>query len=210
MTATELAVILEGHGMRVRPRASGFQAECPAHDDRKRKRALSVSLGRDGRQLIWCHNCGDRTFDAVRGALGLPAEAFFGWRPYNHKRSRGLSPGSSVTLSISGVSVLNAKALLKRDQPGSIDPIALPPRAGRVARAVAADMALLFALASAAGAGDVPLMYSARWAARPLGLDTSSVARALRSLVRHGSIVRAKSVPSWNGRSTRTYRRAGR
>ena len=104
---------------------------------------------------------------------------------------------------------MNAKALLKRDRPGQIGVIDTPPQARAVTAAVAADMALLFALADAAGAGQVPLMYSARWAAKRLGLDASSVARALRSLVQHGSIVRAKSVPSWSGRSTRTYRRAG-
>jgi len=92
MTATELAVVLEGHGMRVRARHGGFQAQCPAHPDEKRKRALSVSLGRDGRQLLHCHaGCG---FDEVRSALSLPAEAFFGWDAYNLKRLRRPSPAS--------------------------------------------------------------------------------------------------------------------
>jgi hypothetical protein len=97
---------------------------------------------------------------------------------------------------------------------GEVEPTAavlpLPPRAGRVTKLVAADMALLFGLADRAGVGDVPLMYSTRWAARRLGVRHESVAYVLRVLVQHGAIVRAKSVPAWNGRSTRTYRRAER
>jgi hypothetical protein len=213
MTHGGLAVILEGHGMRVRPRHSGFQSQCPAHSDTKRKRALSIGLGRDGRQLMHCHaGCG---FDDVRSALNLPAEAFVGWDSYNQKRLSGTSPAFSVTLSISGVRVLNAGKLLERHRDGKLNPavvvLPLPPRTRHATRTVAADLGLLFGLADAAGAGHFPLMYSARWAARRLGVaDHSTVARALTALIASGAIERAKSVPAWNGRATRTYRRAGR
>jgi hypothetical protein len=208
MTHGELAVILESHGMRVRARRSGFQAQCPAHLDDKRKRALSIGLGADGRQILHCHaGC---TFDDVRLALGLPVGAFFGWDAYNLKRSRGLSPASSVTLSISGIEILDAKTLLAADLKREPVALTLPPRARHVTRAIAADMALLFGLADQAGVGDVPLMYSTHWAARRLGVDMSGVAHALHALVECGAIERGKSVPAWNGRATRTYRRAGR
>jgi hypothetical protein len=207
MTHGELAVILQGHGMRVRARPGGFQAQCPAHDDRKRKRALSGTLGRDGRQLLHCHaGCG---FEEVHQALGLPVEAFFGWDAYNHKRLRSTSPASPVTLIISGVSVLHAKRLLASGLKPMPVALPVPPRAGRVTRAIADDMGVLFGLADAAGAVDVPLMYSARWGAKRLDTDVSSSARSLRTLVQYGAIVRAKGVPSWHGRATRTYRRAG-
>jgi hypothetical protein len=208
MTATELAVILETHGMRVRTRHGGFQAQCPAHPDQKRKRALSVSLGRDGRQLLHCHTgC---TFEDVRTSLALPIEAFFGWAPYNHKRLGGLSPAFPVTLIISGIEILNAKKLLAGDLKREPLALTLPPRARHVTRAVAVDMALLFGLADQAGVGDVRLMYSTHWASRRLGVDMSGVAHALRALIQCGAIERGKSVPAWNGRATRTYRRAGR
>ena len=212
MTHGELAVILESHGMRVRARRSGFQAQCPAHLDDKRKRALSIGLGADGRQILHCHaGC---TFDAVRNALGLPAEAFFGWHPYNHKRLRRLSPAFSVTLIVRDVSVLNAKSLLSAHRRGDLIAeevtLLLPPRAGRVTRMVAADMALLLGLADACGAGDVPLMYSAEWASRRLCPPRGSVSRALRSLQREGAIVRGPDIHERTGRNTRTYRRAGR
>ncbi len=211
MTAGEFAAILESRGLRVRHRGAGLQAQCPAHDDRKRKRALSVSPGRDGRRLMHCHaGC---SFDDVRVALGLPPEAFFGWDAFRRERLRRSSPAHSVTLIISGVRVLDAKRLLKGYDSGEIAPVdvrlSLPPHARHVTRAVAEDMALLFGLADGAGVGGVPLMYSARWASGRLGItEFSSVSAALRALQQHGAIVRAKCVPSWHGRATRTYRRA--
>jgi hypothetical protein len=214
MTRGELAVHLEQHGMRVRPRAGGFQAQCPAHNDRRRKRALSVSLGRDGRQLIWCHHCRERTFDAVRSALDLPAEAFFGWGPFRLEilDSRRSPLRSSVTLIICGSCVLAVDGLFALEREGKVEARAqglpVPPRGRRTTRAVAADLGRIFALADQAGVGDVPLMYSTRWAAKRLGVDHSGVARALLALTQHGAIERAKNVPSWHGRSTRTYRRA--
>jgi hypothetical protein len=210
VTATELAVILEHRGMRVRRRHGGWRSQCPAHDD-KRKRALSVSLGRDGRQLLFCH--GGCDFDDIRRALGLPIGAFFGWSAFEF--SDGTPPYDSVTSIICGVRVLNAAKLLERHSESNLNPtvvtLPLPPRARHATRKVAADMELLFGLADAAGAGRVPLMYSARWAAGRLGVaDHSTVSRALTALIASGAIERAKNVPAWNGRSTRTYRRAGR
>ena len=216
MTAGELAVILEGRGSRVRPRqgGQGFMAQCPAHPDGRRL-SLAIGTGRDGRRLVHCFNgCGVKD---IRLALGLPREAFEGWSSYDNQRLRSQKPFTgvpSLTPIISGSCVLGVKALLGMHRDGRIEPgpvtLPLPPRARRTTRLVAADMELLFGLADAAGVGDVPLMYSMHWAARRLDADPSMVARSLRSLVQHGALVRAKDVPAWNGRATRTYRRAGR
>jgi hypothetical protein len=213
MTHGELAVILEGRGRRVRPRhgGRGFMAQCPSHGD-GRHLSLAVSVGNDGWQLMHCFAGCD--FEDVRQSLGLPISAFFGWDAYNHKRLRSTSPARSLTLSITAVRVLNAKKLLALQRTGRLQARAVgllsPPSAGPVTRAVAADMANLFGLADSAGVGDFPLMYGSGWAAGRLGVSGEGVRYALRRLVAHGWIVRAEGVPSWHGRSTRTYRRAGR
>ena len=54
----------------VKPTDSGWQALCPAHDDRKA--SLTVSLGDDGRILLYCHAGCD--FEKVRAATGLTLE----------------------------------------------------------------------------------------------------------------------------------------
>jgi hypothetical protein len=213
MTHGQLAVVLEDHGLKVRckPGRDVFKFQCPGHPDGKNLSAVA-SIGRDGRQLVHCSSgCSIRE---IREALGLPFEAFDGWDTYRHKRLRTALSRSPITLSISAVEILDANRLLKKHSDGEIEQVAvelpLPPRAGRATRLVAADMELLFGLADAADVGHVPLMYGMYWAGPRLGVNPSSVAYALRALVQHGAIVRAKNVPAWNGRVTRTYRRAGR
>lgn len=58
---------------RVKRTPSGWQARCPAHDDRAP--SLSVAEGDDGRVLVRCHaGCG---LEDVLGALGLEARELF-------------------------------------------------------------------------------------------------------------------------------------
>ena len=57
----------------VRPRAGGFQARCPAHDDRTP--SLSISEGEDGRILLKDHaGC---TVDEIVQAIGLTTSDLF-------------------------------------------------------------------------------------------------------------------------------------
>lgn len=49
------------------------KALCPAHEDRTE--SLSLKIGDDGQLVVHCHaGC---TFDEIRGAMGLDAQAFF-------------------------------------------------------------------------------------------------------------------------------------
>jgi hypothetical protein len=206
VTHGELAVVLDQHGCRVRPRPNGFMAQCPAHRD-GRHLSLSASLAKNGAQLLWCFNgC---TFDEIRGALELPREAFYGWRAYDHKRLRSSCRSSGappMTLIVRATEVLNAKALLAADpQPVTI---AAPPKARSSTCAVARDMGVLFGTADFLGLADFPLMYSSRWAAGRLRLSRRSVSYALTALEREGSITRGPDIHERTGRSTRTYRRA--
>lgn len=198
MTATELEVVLRGRGQRVRrrPCGKGFVAQCPAHQDGKHM-SLAVSIGRDGRQLMHCFaGCG---FDEVRLALALPVEAFFGWDAYHKRLCRAHSGLPSLTLSISSHRVIDARALAA---PAAVD--------GTAIETVAADIGALFAAADRAGVGDYPLMYSVRFGADRTGLHKTAVAKALKMLCRRGRLRRGPDVPARTGRSTHTYRRAGR
>ena len=68
MTAAEIAERL--HATKT---AQGWQAKCPAHDDRNA--SLSISEGRDGRTLLRCHAGCD--FRAILEAAGLkPSDCF--------------------------------------------------------------------------------------------------------------------------------------
>jgi hypothetical protein len=210
VTHGELAAVLESHGRRVRYRQGGrgFMAQCFVHPD-GRHFSLAVGVGRDGLQrLMYCHaGC---SFDEVRVALGLPREAFRGWKHFKREKL-STTPTASLTLSISGVRVIDAERLLRRHRSGDLEPsevvLPLPPCSRRVAWMVAADMELLFGLADSGGVGRVPLLYGARWAADRLAADSSSVFRALRALQEHGAIERTGGVVSRSGRATRTYRR---
>jgi putative DNA primase/helicase len=64
---------LEGYDCRPRPTTKGYQARCPAHDDRVA--SLSVSEGRDGKVLVKCFaGC---EVAAVLEALGLTFRDLF-------------------------------------------------------------------------------------------------------------------------------------
>ena len=205
MTGGELAVVLEQHGRRVKSkRAGGWMAQCPAHADGKHL-SLSISHGREGRYLLHCFaGC---SFDEIRCALNLPAKAFFGWQSYKRCGSSGIP---SLTSIIRGVSVLNGIAALRAAAEGRLDvsgvTLTVPARSGHVTRAVAGDMAMLFGAANNAGHADLPIAYSARWAGRRLGIDHSSVSRAVRSLTAHGSIVVDRTIPVVGKRPLRLYR----
>jgi hypothetical protein len=206
VTHGELAVILDQHGCRVRPRPNGFMAQCPAHGDGKHL-SLVASLGRNGRQLAYCFaGC---TFDEIRIALNLSNHAFNGWDAYSHKRLRSSCRSSgvpSLTLSVRATEVLDARALLAADlKPVTI---ATPPKARSATQAVARDLGVLFGTADSLGAAEAPLMYGSRWAAGRLGLSRRSVSYALGALQRQGSINRGPDIHEATGRCTRTYRRA--
>ena len=74
MSIAELIHHLEAHGRSPYKMGAGWEAFCPAHDDRK-KRSLSITEGKAGRILVCCHaGC---TFESIVSALGLKAAAFF-------------------------------------------------------------------------------------------------------------------------------------
>ncbi|MHC1762682.1 MAG: DUF3987 domain-containing protein [Verrucomicrobiia bacterium] len=83
MTPTELVHVVEGRGLSPRKTQSGWQARCPAHDDRSP--SLSISEGRDGCILLRCH--ADCTTEAVVGALGLKMADLFPTAPAQHYAS---------------------------------------------------------------------------------------------------------------------------
>ena len=59
----------------VKPSGDGWEARCPAHDDRRA--SLSVGVGEDGRVLLKCHAGEGCSFRAIVDAAGLdPADAF--------------------------------------------------------------------------------------------------------------------------------------
>jgi hypothetical protein len=58
---------------RVRRSGGGWEARCPAHEDRSP--SLSVRVGDDGRVLVYCH-AGCRTEDVV-AAIGLSRRDLF-------------------------------------------------------------------------------------------------------------------------------------
>lgn len=90
MTQYELWVeLLRAKGLRPEKRRGYWMAHCPAHNDPKK--SLSVSEGRDGRVLAYCHaGC---PFEAIRDALDVsnaPRSAFSG-------RSRASKPDPPST-----------------------------------------------------------------------------------------------------------------
>ena len=85
-TAASIAERLSGKKF-----ASGWQAHCPAHEDRNA--SLSISEGDDGRVLLHCHaGC---SFDAITTAMGVnpgdlfPAKAEVHWPAHFSARQRG-------------------------------------------------------------------------------------------------------------------------
>jgi hypothetical protein len=74
---------LEAHGCRPRGKEYEFRARCPAHDGDNRT-SLKVSVGADGRAVLWCfaHQC---DVDTITAALGLNVADLF---PDGHRRGR--------------------------------------------------------------------------------------------------------------------------
>ena len=76
---------LEQAGKTVKKTSSGYQAQCPVHNDRNP--SLTISQGDDGRILLCCH-AGCKVKDICR-ALGITeAELFPDKRAYNPKNDR--------------------------------------------------------------------------------------------------------------------------
>jgi len=86
MTGSPLARVcdaLERCGCRCRPSGSGWQAQCPAHEDRTP--SLSFREGSDGRVLLHCFSgCETR---AVLRALGLEFSDLFPDRRTERRRT---------------------------------------------------------------------------------------------------------------------------
>jgi hypothetical protein len=202
MTAGELIVVLEQRRLRVKPRpgGTGWRSQCPVCRSAGFK--LSVSVGRDDRQLLHCFRC-EASFADFCGALGLKPSAFFGWSPYRESCARpslltfsvggwalgtseGLCPNSYWHL---GSATGNLDELRAVAEHGHLRPLtvrlALPPGAGARMRAVAADLEQLFGLRAAVGDWR-PLPYAASWPTRVrpgarLAIEPPDVARVLRS-----------------------------
>jgi hypothetical protein len=76
---------LEARGCRPRKTRTGWEARCPAHDDRKP--SLSVAEGQDGRVLLTCHaGC---TVEAITAALGMEVKDLF---PTETRSTEALHP----------------------------------------------------------------------------------------------------------------------
>ena len=67
--------VLEARDCRPRRSGSGWEARCPAHDDRRA--SLSVGEGDDGRVLLRCHAADRCDIRAIAEALGLRLRELF-------------------------------------------------------------------------------------------------------------------------------------
>jgi hypothetical protein len=74
---------LEANDCRPHGKAFDFRARCPGHGGQNRD-SLAVSIGADGRALLWCHahQC---EAEAITAALGLNVQDLF---PDGHHRAR--------------------------------------------------------------------------------------------------------------------------
>lgn len=85
------------HLQSVRKVGDNWQAQCPAHEDRRA--SLSIKEGTDGRILVNCHaGC---TFEAIIGAVGLSAQSFFPpaerhFEPERRSDSQSRGPGGKI------------------------------------------------------------------------------------------------------------------
>jgi 5S rRNA maturation endonuclease (ribonuclease M5) len=81
VTAAELAARLPD----ARRTSNGWEARCPAHEDRNA--SLGIAEGKDGRVLLNCHaGC---TFAAIVAALGVKSADLFPPKPEGKGRTRG-------------------------------------------------------------------------------------------------------------------------
>jgi hypothetical protein len=194
----EILARLEALGCRPRPRSNGHHtARCPAHDDRRP--SLDVVVGRDAGTLVHCFaGC---TPEGVCDALGIHRAAL---APFSVERLRSPDVSLAQLLAPDSPPVVS---LLVAHAAGELEPVPitldLPPRAGRMMRAVATDLALLFGLRSAVG-DKRSLPYATSWAAERLSEDPRNLGRTLHALVKRGTIGRAGVLPPLDGRSRGT------
>ena len=81
----------------VRKSGNGYQARCPAHDDKNP--SLSVTEGTGGKVLVTCHAASGCTFEAIRDAL-WPQGAATGPRTPTASKPRKLPHGPNDTISL--------------------------------------------------------------------------------------------------------------
>jgi putative DNA primase/helicase len=80
MTAESIAKALGGHRA-----GATWMARCPAHEDRKP--SLSISSGKDGKVLVYCHaGCDQRDVIAILRQRGLWETTRKSWRRFARKR----------------------------------------------------------------------------------------------------------------------------
>lgn len=66
---------LRAHGIEPKQKGHGWEARCPAHEDRKP--SMTITTGDDGRALVYCHADKGCTIEAITAAVGLkPADLF--------------------------------------------------------------------------------------------------------------------------------------
>jgi hypothetical protein len=78
----------------VRQTAKGcWQAFCPLHENPPdgHNRSLSISKGKDGKALVFCHSCGKQATSAILAEIGLTDADLFPdqQRPEHRKKTRG-------------------------------------------------------------------------------------------------------------------------
>jgi hypothetical protein len=81
---------LTSTGCNPRKTQSGWEAHCPAHDDKHR--SLSVGEGRDGRVLIKCHAGDGCSIETICAALGLETRDLFA----DTERRKTVGPGKII------------------------------------------------------------------------------------------------------------------
>src|SRR6266576_3413762 len=88
MTLDELLARLRG----VKQTARGYEAFCPAHDDRKR--SLTVAVGDSGALLLKCHAGNGCSIERIVAAIGITKADLFpnnGRRPGGERRERRIA-----------------------------------------------------------------------------------------------------------------------
>ena len=155
----------------------GKKWRCPAHDDHEP--SLSVSVGDDGRVLLWCHaHCSTQ---AVVNALGL---TFRELHPVSIETFTS-SVTSSLDISLYGRPDLGK--LEEQQRRGELVPVDVgieaPAHLDLTARLVLEDMASLMGLFVAAGEFR-PMPYASTWCAERMGWPgVAGQRRASRAIV---------------------------
>jgi putative DNA primase/helicase len=94
LASSGLALALRALGDRgLRRTGDGWQARCPAHEDRRA--SLSVGVGADGRALLYCHAGCDT--EAVVSALGLTMAGLMPAHDERHRHTHASTPRDPAT-----------------------------------------------------------------------------------------------------------------